>query len=105
MEASQAILSYYATLRPIDPQPPFHIALHALSADLPTDEGVALTRNLVRYSGPNQILCSQDVKTLLELNGLSLLYGYQSVGLYSTRGTRSMEMFRLSFIKPSSSSL
>lgn len=103
MDASQQLLSYYATLRPIDPQPPFRIALHALNADLPADEGVAAVRALVNYSGPNQVLFSQDIKTLLELNGLSMLYGYQSVGLYSVGGRRSIELFRLFFTKTSSS--
>jgi hypothetical protein len=103
MDASQSLLSYYATLRPVDPQPPFQIAVHAVSGELPVVEGIAMTRNLVRYGGPNQVLFSQDIKSLLEAQGLGMSYRYQSVGLYGIGGTQPTELFRLFFTKPTSS--
>jgi hypothetical protein len=105
LDVSQAMMSYYATLRPIDPQPPFQIGLNAVSSERPTQDGIAEARKLVRYAGPNQVIFSQDIRTLMEANSLSMDYRYQSIGIYSFGGTEQQELFRLFFTKPSSSSL
>lgn len=100
LDAAQAVLSYYATLRPIDSQPPFQIGINAVDAAQPTQEGIAESRKLIRYGGPNQVIFSQDIRTLLESKGLSMDYKYQSIGIYSFGGTQQQELFRLFFTKP-----
>lgn len=103
MDASQGILSYYATLRPAEPQPPFKIGVHATDCSWSVPASVEETRKLSRFIGPNQVLFSQDVKSILEANGLGLSYRYQSIGMYALEGVGQQELFRLFFTKPSNS--
>ncbi len=103
MEASQGILSYYATLRPAEPQPPFKIGMHATDRSWSAAASVEEARKLSRFIGPNQVLFSNEVKAMLEANGLGMAYRYQSIGMYALEGTGQQELFRLFFTKPSNS--
>lgn len=99
MDASQAMLGYYATLRPADPQPPFRIGIHASDADTPTGEATAETRRLVGFAAPNNIVFTQNVRDLLEAQGQTLTYHFQSIGMYALEG-RQQELFKLFNSKP-----
>jgi hypothetical protein len=101
MDVSQGILSYYATLRPVDPQPPFKIGIHTLDADISTSAAVAETRKLNIFVGPNQVLFSQAVKAMIDANGQNMTYRFQSIGMYALEGATQQELFRLFFTKPS----
>lgn len=103
MHASQAMLGYYATLRPLDPQPPFKISLHSLDAEISTGAAVTATRKLISYVGPNQVIFSNDIWTMMEASGLEKAYRYQSIGMYAMDGGYQQELYRLFFNKPSSS--
>lgn len=94
MEASQSILAYYATLRPVDPQPPFRIGIHAVDAVMPAGEANAEARKLVGFAGANHVVFTQDVRDVLEANGQSLAYHFQSLGMYALEG-RQQELFKL----------
>ncbi len=98
LDASQAILSHYATLRPMDPQPSYQVAVHAVENALPVAEGVANTRKLVGFAGNNQVIFSQDIKAILETQGLFNMYHTQSLGMYAVEG-RQQEIFRLFYKK------
>ncbi|WP_373532107.1 hypothetical protein [Vampirovibrio sp.] len=99
MESGQALLRYYATLRPMDAQPPFRIGLHALDANLPTSDACYQTRILVSSAGPNDVVFSQNVLEVLLANGLAQNYHYQSIGLFGTAGSQ-QELFKLFNSKP-----
>lgn len=99
MEASQAMLGYYATLRPADPQPPFRIGVHAVGTETATGEASAETRRLVNFAGPNNIVFTQDIRDLLDAQGQTLTYHFQSIGMYALEG-RQQELFKLFNSKP-----
>lgn len=99
MEASQAILGYYASLRPIDPQPPFRIGIHAIDATVPVRDACSETRRLVEFAAPNHVVFTQDVRDVLEANGQILAYHFQSIGMYALEG-RQQELFKLFNHKP-----
>lgn len=93
-ETSQRILRHYATLRPIDPQPPFRLALQALDGDTSKTAAIAETRKLIRYMDKNQIIFSQDVKLLMEASKFQPACSYRSLGLYEMGGMQ-QELFQL----------
>ncbi len=99
MTASQAIMGYYATLRPVDPQPPFRIGIHAIDANLPVSDASSETRKLVGFAAPNQVVFTQSVRDVLEANGQSMAYHFQSIGMYGLSGG-SQELFKLFNDKP-----
>lgn len=94
MEASQSILAYYATLRPIDQQPAFRVGIHAVDAEIPAGEANAEARRLVGFAGPNHVVFTQEVREVLEANGQSLAYHFQSLGMYAIEG-RQQELYKL----------
>lgn len=98
LEVSQAILSHYASLRPMDPQPPFQIGIQVQEEDRPSQEGVQRARMVAHFAGSNQLVFSQDAKALLEAQGLQILYQYQSMGMYLVDGFQ-QELFRLFYEK------
>lgn len=98
LETTQTILSYYATLRPADPQPPFRVAIYPLETTATDQEIFTYGRKLSHYAGPNQLLFSQDTRTMLETQGLGLSYHYQSLGMYMVNN-ENQELYRLFFQK------
>jgi hypothetical protein len=101
MDSGQALLGYYATLRPLDAQPPFRIGIHALDATLPVQKAASETRKLLNFVGPNHVVFSQDVLDVLVASGLAQNYQYQSLGLYGVEGGQ-QELFKLFSVKPKS---
>ncbi len=95
LEAAQQIMSYYATLRPIDPQPPYQVAIHAVEQSRQPQEALTKTRQLSRYAAGNQIVFSQEVKSLMDANGVTMKYQFQSLGMYAFDGGRNQEVYRL----------
>lgn len=98
LTVSQAIQSYYATLRPIDPQPPYQIAIQAIESQLPGSEAVLKMRKLVSYTGQNQILFGPDVYALMAEQGLLQRFHFQSMGVYVIDGKQA-ELYRLFYEK------
>lgn len=104
LEVSQAILAHYATLRPMDPHPPFRMGLHSVDAAQPESVGYAELQKLIECSGDNQIFFSQTVKNFLEAKDLLGEYRYQSMGLHTIEGgSHQQEIFRLFPGKPNNS--
>ena len=95
LEIGQAVLQYYKTLRPIDPQPPFMIGIHA--PERTTDMVVSREQiqQLCRYAGKNQTLFSKDAMEMLQATHVAGSYQYQSQGFYDFLGLRQQEVFRL----------
>ena len=87
---SQSILSHYNTLRPMDPQPPFRMALDGQDNLLDVSAAVIEVRRLIHYVGVNQIVVSETAKALLEISASSLPHSLQSMGLY-TMGVPALE--------------
>ncbi|WMU93200.1 hypothetical protein EMOOHJMP_00005 [Microcystis phage MaAM05] len=102
LTASQALMNYYATLRPKDPQPPFRIGVHATDRDLSPEVALQETQRLTSFAMANTIIFSQTVRDVLEADGQSLAYKFHSMGLYAMGG-QEQELFRLFNAKPSSS--
>lgn len=100
-EAAMALLQYYATLRPADPQPPFHIGLHAVESQTGVNTALAETSRITEFAGRNQIIFSQTVQQLMDAQHLELPRPAQSIGLYALSGGRQEEMFRLDLGQPS----
>lgn len=94
-QVTEKMLAYYATLRPIDPQPPFKFNLHSAEK---TAAGSAIdeTQKLGKFVDDNQILFSDAIKSMIEAKQLQGHYQYQSVGIYaSSSGGKKVELFRL----------
>jgi hypothetical protein len=100
-EAAMALLQHYATLRPADPQPPFHIGLHAVETQTGVNTALAETERITEFAGKNQIVFSETVQRLMEAQHLALPRPAQSIGLYALSGGRQEEMFRLDLGQPS----
>jgi hypothetical protein len=100
-ETAEKLLQYYGSLRPMDPQPPFHMSVHAVrpGGDF-TFPGLEKCQLLIRYSGDNQIIFSQQVLELLRVNALAGNYKYQSLGFYDFPSDKNQEIFVLFYKKP-----
>lgn len=94
-EAVQGVFRHYATLRPMDPQPPFRIGVLSFEAGEDPVNALPVGRELIRYAGDNQIIFSEDVKKFIDATGKSGAYRSQSIGLYSFSNRKSMEVYRL----------
>lgn len=93
--ASQAIMAHYATLRPLDPQPPFRMSLHGSDNLLTTSAAVSEVQKLINFVVSNQIIISEVAKALLEASGTKEAYRLQSIGIYSMDTGAERELFRL----------
>jgi hypothetical protein len=82
-------------LRPMDPQPPFRMAVHCVDTDFSLAAALGETRRLTSFAGQNQILISQETKALMEAQGLTSRYSFQTVGVYALEDGRQVEMYRL----------
>lgn len=92
---SQTILSYYATLRPIDSRPPFRLSIHGVDNMLNISASVAESHKLIQYVMSNQIIVSQAAKSLLDASGTLIPYRLQSIGIYSLDNGNQRELFKL----------
>lgn len=94
LSVSQGILGHYATLRPLEPQPPFRLSLHGVDKSLSISGSVADARKLVSFIVSNHVIASQSAKALIESSGTTIPYQLQSMGVYSTE-TGERELFKL----------
>ncbi len=101
MRAAEKLAVYYASLRPMDPQPPFYMAFHTVE---PTNEalvhGLKKSKTILRYAGDNQIVCSQQLLELLKERSKIGNYSYRSLGYYDFESEKSQEIFRLFYDLP-----
>ncbi len=95
LQCQDAILKHYATLRPIDPKPPFTFGINSFEITSDPEVGIALAQQLSKYAGKNQILFSKDAHDLLAALGLTAQYKFQSQGFYDFLGLKKQEVFRL----------
>ncbi len=102
---SQSIMSHYSTLRPLDPQPPFRIALDGLDNLLDTSASITEVRRLIHYVAVNQIVISETAKALMDISQTNIPHSMHSMGLYSMgalgqeqQGIQ-RELYRLSPVK------
>ena len=97
IESTQYVRSYYATLRPMDPQPPFYIGIHSQDMTENVQAGKAKCYNLCRFGGQNSMVFSQDTKQALDAHGMAPNFRIQSIGVYDfpNEPVRSQEVFRL----------
>lgn len=94
--AGTALRRHYATLRPMDPQPPFRMALHTSEpTDTATREGVGYLHLILRYAGENQIVFSQALQEGVTLQAPAKAYDIQSMGLFDLGTQGQQEIFRL----------
>jgi hypothetical protein len=85
---------HYTGLRPMDPQPPLFIGLHASNQE--TQSRVTPeTERVASFAGRNQIVFSQTVRALMEAQGLDKTYVFQPIGVYALGEAQQEEMFRL----------
>jgi hypothetical protein len=87
-----SLKQYYAGLRPIDPQPPLSIGIHAINQN--SASSLSETERVVSFAGPHQVVFSQTFRDLLDAEDLQKNYVFQSIGIYSI-GQKQEEMFRL----------
>lgn len=95
LEISQVILSHYATLRPMDPHPPFQVGIHCVDSDWTLSTSISEAKRVASFAGANQLVFSDSIRSLLEAQGLQAHYQFQSIGVYALEGGRQEEMFRL----------
>ncbi|MDX2085197.1 MAG: hypothetical protein SFZ03_07405 [Candidatus Melainabacteria bacterium] len=94
-DAMRTLLSYYATLRPADPQPVARLCIHVVGVDEANRTGLAMCTHLCRFTPVNTIVLSQDVKQFIEAGGTSAKYPLQSQGYYEFPGGSSQEVYQL----------
>lgn len=86
MDASRALSSYYITLRPMDPQPPFKMSLHVIQKLEDTNSALGHCRIIAGYCPDNKVVLSSAAKTVLDYNGLNQTYRYFPTGIYEING-------------------
>ncbi|MBK8189740.1 MAG: hypothetical protein IPK79_04755 [Vampirovibrionales bacterium] len=100
VSAAKSLRQYYATLRPMDPQPPFRIALHATEpSDTATREGVGYLHLILRYAADHQVVFSQELRDLMAIRPPKTDYDIQSIGMFDLGQAAHQEIFRL-FYQP-----
>ena len=100
VQATQQVVRYYGTLRPKDPKPPFQMTLHAVH---PEDQaGLTegpMNQRILRNTGDNEVLLSQQVIDLLRIHELQAQYPTQSLGMFSFDNEPDGEIFKLTAVK------
>lgn len=81
-ESTAKVLQYYETLRPIDPQPPFKVALISFDSHVPTAERFDFSRQLLHFVKGNQIVLSKSAHDMLEVKQKLGEYTLVSLGIY-----------------------
>jgi hypothetical protein len=95
-EAPRSVLAYYATLRPMDPQPPFKIAIHAVQERHDANETVETCRQIAYYAAANRVVFSDTFRKLLEARGANNQVRFFSNGTYTFSGSnKTMELYSL----------
>jgi len=97
IESTQYVRSYYASLRPMDPQPPYYIGIHSQEVVENVQAGKAKCYNMCRFGGQNSMVFSQETKQSLDAHGMAANYQIQSIGVYDfpNEAQRSQEIFKL----------
>ncbi len=95
LESGQAVLKAYQQLRPLDPQPPFKIGLHAAHDNDQASTRVAMCNQLVQYAANNQAVFTQQAKDFLEAQGQMDQFKYHPIGAYSFAGAGSQDIYKL----------
>lgn len=95
IEAAQQVLRYYATLRPMDSQPPFHVGIHAYEVGSSHEKGLRWCRQLIRYAGDNQMVFSPSVKDMMSALGQMQMFKFQPQGYYQFDDGGVQEIYRL----------
>lgn len=98
LDTSQSVLSHYATLRPMDPQPPYRLAIHVVPPDWSPQDGLLQCSYLSQFAAPNQVVFSQDTLQLMDALGIQQNYHHQSLGMYALN-QQNIELFRLYYQK------
>ncbi|MBY0404542.1 MAG: hypothetical protein K2X66_11635 [Cyanobacteria bacterium] len=94
-EATREIMSYYSTLRPIDPQPPYKISVHAIQPSEDNHASIEKCRLMVQNALNNSVVFSINFKELMEARELHKSYKFHSTGFHEFSGGYSLEVFRL----------
>lgn len=95
LESARSILSYYATLRPMDTKPPFKISIHSVQEREDDSSSLEKCRQMCHYAGNNKVVFSQEFLDLMTARGRNKHYQYFSTGFYNFSGDRKYEIFNL----------
>ncbi|MEM0952166.1 MAG: hypothetical protein AAGI66_08510, partial [Cyanobacteria bacterium P01_H01_bin.74] len=93
----ESLMAFYATLRPIDAQPPLYLAVHAglMSSDKRQSTLDELTR-YTKFASDNQLLITEPCKKIMEAGDIIRNYQLLSMGFFSVgTGAQQVELFNL----------
>ena len=94
-EAGQNVTKYYATLRPIDSQPPFRIGIHTHDKNDAPDLTLRYCRSLAKYASDNQSVLSESVKNMLDASKQSNAFPLSPLGAYYLEGIGAQDLYSL----------
>jgi hypothetical protein len=95
---TQRVTTYYSGLRPLDPQPPFKIGIHAEHEHIPQALCMEKTAAIVRFAQPHKTVLSLDVAAILRARaslGQSQPYLIHSLGYFCLSTGQDAEIFQL----------
>lgn len=95
LESGRAVIEAYQKLRPLDPQPPFRIGLHAAHDEDNTSTRRAICNQVIQYASKNEIVFTQQAKEYLEGLGQLDQYKHHPIGTYNFAGAGSQDVFKL----------
>jgi Ca2+/Na+ antiporter len=94
-QSARNVLNYYASLRPMDPQPPFKLALHVVGEQTDLNQETEFCRQMVYFAGNNKIIFSDAFRLVLDARGIALNYRYSSLGYYQFAQNIGSELYNL----------
>jgi hypothetical protein len=94
-QSARNVMNYYASLRPMDPQPPFKLALHVVGEQANLAQETEFCRQMVYFTGNNKITFSDAFKQVLDARGISVNYRFSSLGFYQFAQNVGSELYNL----------
>jgi hypothetical protein len=94
-QSARNVMNYYASLRPMDPQPPFKLALHVVGEQANLNQETEFCRQMVYFTGNNKITFSDAFRLVLDARGIALNYRYSSLGFYQFDQNVGSELYNL----------
>lgn len=99
VSGAERLLSFYASLSPIDPQPPFRMVIHA-TEPRNLDEGIERCRYLLDHCLDNHIIFSQQVHDLMAAHNVQQRFKFHSIGIYHIPSENQQDLYQLNYNRP-----
>lgn len=99
VSGAERLLSFYASLSPIDPQPPFKMVIHATEPRT-ENEGIEKCKYLLSHCLDNRIIFSQHVHDLMAAHNVQQRFMFHSIGIYHIPSENQQDLYQLNYNRP-----